>query len=94
MEQHSKHNSLDCKEIFALLSEYIDVELPPELCDSVAAHIEGCNPCVDFLQSLQKTVELCRQYRSDAMPSPLAEQVRKELRRAYDTFLSTRNPAE
>lgn len=94
MEMGSKHNSLDCKEIFALLSEYIDAELPPELCDSVTGHIEGCNPCVEFLQSLQKTVELCKQYRHDAIPSPLTEQVRRDLRQAYEKLLSTRKAAE
>jgi len=94
MELSSKHNILDCKEIFALLSEYLDAELPPELCDSVTGHIEGCNPCVEFLQSLQKTVELCKQYRSDVIPPPLAEQVRRDLRQAYDNFVSTRKPID
>jgi hypothetical protein len=93
MEHHSKHTSPDCKEIFALLSEYIDAELPPELCDSVASHIEGCNPCIEFLQSLQKTAELCKQYRSDVLPPPLSEQMRRDLRQAYDIFISSRKPA-
>lgn len=91
MEMSSKHNIADCKEIFALLSEYIDAELPPELCDSVAAHIEGCNPCVEFIESLRKTVDVCRQYRPDTVPPPLAEQARSDLRRAYENFISTRN---
>jgi Putative zinc-finger len=94
MKMGSKHNSLDCKEIFALLSEYIDAELPPELCDCVTAHINGCDPCVEFLQSLRKTAELCQQYRPKVIPPLLAEQVRRDLRQAYDHFLSTRKAAE
>jgi anti-sigma factor RsiW len=94
MEMDSKHNSLECKEIFELLSEYIDAELPPELCDAVKNHIEGCDPCVEFVESLQKTVELCQQYRSDVIPPSLAEQVRRELRQAYDDFLSSRKASE
>jgi anti-sigma factor RsiW len=90
----SKHNGLECKEIFELLSEYIDAELTPELCDSVKRHIEGCGPCVEFVESLRKTVELCQQYRSGAIPPSLGEQVRRELRRAYDDFLSSRKAAE
>lgn len=94
MEMESKHNSLDCKEIFELLSEYIDAELPPEPRDSVKSHIEGCGPCIEFVESLQKTVELCRQYRSDVIPPSLAEQVRRELRQAYDDFISARKTGE
>jgi anti-sigma factor RsiW len=90
MEVNSQDSSLSCKEIFALLSEYLDAELPPELCDSVAAHIQGCDPCVEFLQSLQKTITLCRQYQPHVIPPPLAEQVRRDLRHAYENFLSTR----
>jgi anti-sigma factor (TIGR02949 family) len=80
----------DCKEIFELLSEYIDAELPPELCDSLRKHIEGCGPCVEFLHSLEKTIELCKQYRPEIAPPPLAEHVRRDLRRAYDNFLVSR----
>jgi hypothetical protein len=54
----STHNSLDCKEVFALLSEYLDAEPPPDLCDRVTAHIQGCDPCVEFVESLRKTIAL------------------------------------
>lgn len=85
---------MDCKEIFALLSEYLDAELPPELCDRLTTHIQGCDPCVEFVESLRKTVELCRQYKPEVLPRPLAEQVRSDLRQAYETFLSSRKPPE
>jgi anti-sigma factor (TIGR02949 family) len=84
----STHNSLDCEQIFALLSEYLDAELPPEVCERIAAHIDGCDPCVEFIESVRKTAALCRQYRPNAVPPPLAAQVRQDLRRAYDEFLS------
>lgn len=90
----SRRDNPDCKEIFDLLSEYIDAELTPELCDSLRSHIEGCGPCVEFLHSLEKTIELCKQYPSDVATPPVAEQMRAELRQAYDNFLASRKPSQ
>lgn len=90
----SRRQNPDCKAIFGLLSEYIDAELPPELCDSLRSHIQGCDPCVEFLRSLEKTIELCRQYRPDVPPHPLAEQIRSDLRQAYENFLRSRESSQ
>ena len=59
----SKHDH-NCDEVFALLSDYLNLELPPEACLEVEAHLAGCDPCVEFAESLRKTVDLCRQYRA------------------------------
>ncbi len=75
---------LSCQQIFALLSEYLDAELPPDLCEKLSGHIEGCAPCVDFVSSLRKSVELCRHYSRDTLPAPIASETREALRRAYE----------
>lgn len=49
---------LSCREIFENLSAYIDAELDPALCEEIERHMEGCNPCVAFLNTLEKTVVL------------------------------------
>ena len=69
MEPH-RHNER-CKEVFALLSDYLNLELPPDACREIEAHIAGCEPCIEFTESLRKTVDLCRQYRSAEFPTPL-----------------------
>ena len=79
-----EHDSSKCKEIFALLSEYLDLELPPEACAQIQAHIADCPPCVEFAESLRKTVELCRRYQPAAMPEPLSDTAREELRNAWE----------
>ncbi len=80
----SKLDDLSCRQIFALLSEYLDAELPPDLCEKLSGHIEGCAPCVEFVESLRKSVDLCREFKPDALPAPLAAEARANLRRAYD----------
>lgn len=80
----------ECKEIFALLSDYLDDELPEDICREIDAHIAGCPPCVAFVESLRKTVELCRQAKSLAAPDPLPEPARRQLLAAYQAMMAAR----
>lgn len=73
----------DCKEIFALLSDYLNLELPADTCREIEAHIANCPPCVDFVNSLRQTVTLCRQYQAGEKPGPMPESLRRELLAAY-----------
>lgn len=72
-----------CKEVFALLSEYLNLELPPDACAEIENHLAGCPPCIEFAESLRKTIELCRNYRPTEMPQALGEQARQQLMQAY-----------
>jgi anti-sigma factor RsiW len=73
----------ECREIFALLSEYIDGELPPDLCERIGRHISDCPPCVQFVESLRKSTDLCKRLKTGEGPGPLSEQARAELLAAY-----------
>ncbi|MBZ5675685.1 MAG: zf-HC2 domain-containing protein [Acidobacteriia bacterium] len=88
MEPH-QHND-QCKEVFAMLSDYLNLELPPETCDEIEAHIAGCRPCVEFAESLRKTVDLCRKYQPKELPAPLGEEAKAQLREAYRKMLAAR----
>lgn len=46
----------ECREIFERLSEYVDGELDPKICESFDAHMGDCAPCQAFLESLRRTV--------------------------------------
>ena len=76
-----------CREVFALLSEYLNLELPPDACLEIEAHVAGCAPCVEFAESLRKTVELCRRYQPSELPQPLGEHARRQLLDAYARML-------
>jgi RNA polymerase sigma-70 factor (ECF subfamily) len=73
-----------CKEIFAELSAYLDEELPPDACRQLEAHLSDCPPCLEFMNSLRKTVELCRRYNSiGSLPRPLSQAAKEQLKAAY-----------
>ena len=79
-----------CKEIFALLSDYLNLELPPGACREIETHMSGCAPCIEFVESLRKTVELCRRYKPSELPAPLGEAAKAQLQEAYGKMLASR----
>jgi anti-sigma factor RsiW len=88
MELHERTEK--CREVFSLLSEYLNLELPPDACQEMEAHIAGCPPCIEFAESLRKTVELCRRYQPAELPEPLGKNAREQLLEAYQKMLGDR----
>ena len=63
---------MSCREILDSLSEYIDAELDPSLCDEMESHMEGCSPCVAFLNTLKKTVVLYKNCGDTEVPQQVS----------------------
>ncbi len=80
-----------CQEVLALLSEYLDFELPPEACNQIEHHLAECSPCEEFAESLRKTVALCRTFEPRTMPGPLSAEARADLEKAWQKMLNSRN---
>ena len=70
-----------CKRIFAMLSEYLNAELPTKNCRELERHLAGCEPCIAYLESLKRAVETCRRYQVRKVPPP-TKKVREALRLA------------
>jgi anti-sigma factor (TIGR02949 family) len=79
-----EHGGTACREIFARLSEYIDDELPADLCSRLESHMEDCPPCRVFLDSLRRTVGLIGRLEDPPMP----EDLRRAVREAYERYRS------
>jgi len=88
MEPHEPTGK--CQEVFSLLSAYLNLELPPDACQEIESHLAGCSPCIEFAESLRKTVALCRSYEPTPMPAPISEQARQQLLDAYQKMLAAR----
>ena len=83
----------DCRQVLELLSDYLDLELPPDACQQIEQHLSGCQPCEEFADSLRKTVDLCRGYQASEMPQTISETARAELLEAYQKMLHARKGA-
>ena len=73
---------IDCRRIFAGLSDYMDGVVDDLACKKFQMHIQGCVPCVDFLEDLSRAVERCRSYQVGCQPET-ANAVRKLLIQEY-----------
>jgi len=73
----------ECRAIFAALSEFVDGTLPARDCHELRKHLESCTPCVEYLESLKKTIDLCQAYKLAAAPPPSAV-----VRKAFEQALS------
>jgi anti-sigma factor RsiW len=59
--QHPHSHSLErCRALVAQLNDYLDGELPPDLCAELDAHLAGCPDCRVVLDTLGKTVQIVR----------------------------------
>ena len=73
---HHHEMSMSCRELFERLSEFVDGELPPEICEEIQRHMDGCSPCVAFANTLKKTADLCRRLPARPMPAEVADNLR------------------
>lgn len=73
--------SRTCRDIFGRLSEYLDGDLPPELCEKIRRHLAVCPNCGAFMNTLRKTIELCRRLPRDPVPPDVRRKLRAVLRR-------------
>lgn len=66
----------ECREIAELLTDYIDGTLPPSLRELIDWHIDGCGPCVAFVNTFRSTLGATR--RLDDVP-PMPEELKQRL---------------
>jgi anti-sigma factor RsiW len=83
--------SAECRAIFRALSEFVDGTLPARDCRELRKHFENCQPCVEYLRSLESTIRACRAYQSSPAP-PVSSSVRKAFQLALERAESSGKP--
>jgi len=77
-----------CKEMFAELSNYLDEELDDSLCAELEKHMEGCEPCLAFLASLEESIQICRLAPKESPDRRVAARLRRELLSQFQGLMS------
>ena len=70
-----------CRQVFELLSEFVDGELSHSERETLARHLDACPPCEEFLKTFQAARTLCREALLEKMPEELKERLRTFLSR-------------
>jgi len=64
-------SDLPCSQIAELLGDYLEGTLPKHTAELLEWHIEGCPPCVAFVNTYRGTVNATRALRDLAIPPEL-----------------------
>lgn len=82
----SNHSHENCKALLGSLSEYIDGELPADLCAEIEKHLEGCDNCRIVLNTTRRTIDLVQVPADENVPDDVRDRLFKRLK--LDEFLS------
>lgn len=72
-----------CAEYVTDLNDYLDGEISPELCEELERHIGRCENCRIMVDTLRKTVILCREGRKEKLPESLQQKLTDLLRQEW-----------
>jgi anti-sigma factor RsiW len=71
------HDHKHCLEMFEKLSEYIDGELDHATCEKIQKHAEDCVACFSCLETLKRTVALCKNVAEKPIPLGLSRKLQE-----------------
>jgi len=75
-----------CHQLLESLSDYLDGDLDPALCEELERHMATCEDCRIVVNTLRKTIELYRKTRPDPdVPAEVRERLYVRLK--LDAFL-------
>jgi anti-sigma factor RsiW len=74
---NDRHDHRHCLELFEKLSEYLDNELDEVTCKQIEEHVKECVACFVCLQTLKRTVDLCKQAGDRPIPKEFSRKLRK-----------------
>ncbi len=74
---------MKCKEMLALLNEYVDGTVDPELCAEFEKHMAGCNPCQVVVDNIRQTITLYKEGKAHALPVEFRQHLHAALRQRW-----------
>jgi len=80
----------NCQALLGTLSEYIDGELPADLCQDIEKHLEGCENCRVVLNTTRRTIDLVQIPATEEATVPADVRERLFLRLNLDDYLNSK----
>jgi predicted anti-sigma-YlaC factor YlaD len=66
---------MECRRIAELLADYFDGTLPRETHELIDWHIEGCPPCVAFVNTYRGTIDAAKHLRDTTIPPEMKQRL-------------------
>ena len=64
-----------CREFVELVTEHLEGTLPEEIERAIGAHLELCQPCVEYLEQTRATVLLVGNVRTAVLPPAVRDRL-------------------
>ena len=74
---------LDCRQVLAELSNYVDDEVSQELKQAIEEHLARCGRCWVVFDTTKKTLTIVSEQMPSATPRAVGERLRARLRESY-----------
>jgi anti-sigma factor RsiW len=71
---------MNCRKLVELLVDFVAGELAPGDRELIERHLNGCPPCVAYLETYQLTIQLTRRLTRDSMPPACEQRLRAALK--------------
>ena len=81
----------DCREYLGELNDYLDGDIDPELCAEIEKHIGECENCRIMVDTMRRTVWLCREGASEPLPEGLQRRLADLLKSRWEKKFSKRD---
>jgi hypothetical protein len=74
--------TLECKQVWEHISEYLDRQLDPKLLTNIEKHLENCEVCSAILDSTRNILVLTADNRTYELPVGYSERLHARLEKA------------
>jgi len=71
---------MKCEQLLAVLNEYVDGTVDPDLCEEFEKHMAGCHPCQVVVDNIRKTITLYQAGQPYELPRAFRERLHAALR--------------
>lgn len=74
---------MTCEELLRLLNDYVDGDIGPAVCEGFESHLAACNPCQVVVDTIRKTITLCREGTCHEVPLEFRDRLHRALRERW-----------
>jgi predicted anti-sigma-YlaC factor YlaD len=83
--------TLECKQVWEHISEYLDRQLDPKLLMDIEKHLENCEVCSAILDSTRNILVLTADHRPYELPVGYSERLHARLEKAIRELTNSKD---
>ena len=80
MSTESSKQSFDCSQLKDVLPDYLDRSLRNEICAEIRSHMEECEDCRIYVETIETTLVLYKHCPENDVPEEIRIDLRRNLR--------------